>query len=223
MCRYDATVFDLDGTLCRHEQAIEPVFYGAFADAGVEPLGEPADLWPELGDVTDYETETAQLTDAFARLATKQNQSIDARAVAAAFVDRLDWTDVSLLSGAADALDAARKNGHVGLLTNGPERRQATKIAALGLEDAFDVTVYAGDMDRRKPYPDPFERTVTALGTAASATLYVGNSLEHDVRGATGAGLPVAWVRHDAADAGAYAPDHVLDSVGELPELYRRG
>lgn len=218
--RYTATVFDLDGTLCRHDQAIEPVFYGAFADVGIEPLGEPADLWPELGDVTDYETETAQLADAFDRLAAKRDRSVDARALASAFVDRLDWSDVSLLPGAEAALAAARENGRVGLLTNGPERRQATKLAALGLEDAFDSVVYAGDMARRKPHPDPFERALAELGTPAGATLYVGDSLEHDVRGAADAGLPVAWVNPDGADAGEYAPEHVLRSVGDLSGLY---
>lgn len=81
MRRYAATVFDLDGTLCRHEQAIEPVFYGAFADVGVDPLGEPADLWPELGDVTDYETETAQLADAFDRLAAVVRAAVDSNGI----------------------------------------------------------------------------------------------------------------------------------------------
>ncbi|MFC7235054.1 HAD family hydrolase [Halosegnis marinus] len=218
--RYAATAFDLDGTLCRHRQAIEPVFDGAFADAGVERFADPGDLWPELGDITDYDTETEQLADAFAGLAAKRGRDLDARALAEAFVARLDWSDVSLLPGATAALDAARANGPVGLMTNGPAPRQSTKLDALGLLDAFDAIVYAGDMNRRKPHPDPFERVVAGLSTPAEATLYVGDSLEHDVRGARGAGLPVAWVNPDGASPGEHAPTHDLRSVGDLGGVY---
>lgn len=220
MSRYAATVFDLDGTLCRHRQAIEPVFDGAFADTGIERFVDPGELWPELGDITDYETETEQLTDAVAALAANHDRAIDAGAWAEAFVARLDWSDVSLLPGAATALDDARANGPVGLVTNGPSARQSTKLAALGLADAFDAVVYAGDMDRRKPHPDPFERVVEGLSTPTGTTLYVGDSLEYDVWGARGAGLPVAWVNPDGADPGDADPDHVLRSVGDLRDVY---
>jgi putative hydrolase of the HAD superfamily len=221
--RYVATVFDLDGTLCRHEQDIRAVFDGAFADAGVERFAEPDDLWPHLGDPTEYDDERAHLADGFAALAAARDRTVDADALAAAFVDRLDWSAVAFLDGAETALAAARANGPVGLLTNGPERRQSTKLAALGLTEAFDAVVFAGDMERRKPHRDPFDRALGALETPPERTLYVGNSLEYDVGGARAAGWPVAWVRAGDApdDPGEHAPDHVLRSVGDLADVYR--
>ncbi len=221
MSRYAATVFDLDGTLCRHEQDIQAVFDGAFADAGLEQFAEPGDLWPHLGDVTDYDDEHAHLADGFAALAEARGRTIDTDALAAAFVDRLDWSAVAFLEGARGALAAARANGPVGLLTNGPERRQSRKLAALELGDAFDVVVFAGDMARRKPHRAPFDRALEVLETPAERTLYVGNSLEHDVAGARAAGWPVAWLRANDADVPAeYDPDHVLRSVGDLAAVF---
>lgn len=217
---YAATAFDLDGTLCRHEQDIASVFDGAFADSDIDRFAEPRELWPEMREITEYETETAQLADAFASLAAKHDRTVDSRAWAEAFVARLDWTAVSLLPGAEAALAAARANGPVGLLTNGPEPRQSTKLAALGLADAFDAYVYAGDMQRRKPFPEPFARVVAGLETPTERTLYVGDSLEHDVRGARGAGLPVAWVNPDGTSPGDHQPTHVLGSVGDLAEVF---
>ncbi|MFB6117346.1 HAD family hydrolase [Halosegnis sp.] len=216
--RYAATVFDLDGTLCQHDQDVEAVFYDAFRAIDCEPVGTPADLWATMEPITDYDTEAAQLADAITRLAAARDRTLDAQAWTDAFRARLDWTAVSLLPGAETALAAARANGPVGLLTNGPEERQSTKLAALGLLEAFDTVVYAGDMDRRKPAPAPFERVLAALGTPAAQTLYVGNSLEHDVAGATRAGLPVAWLGDGSP--GEHAPTHTLGRVDDLAAVF---
>ncbi|PSP56931.1 HAD family hydrolase [Halobacteriales archaeon QH_7_66_36] len=220
MSRYAATVFDLDNTLCSHDQDVEAAFHAAFRDVGHDPISEPRAFWGTMEPITAYDSETAQLADAMGRLAAERGRGLDAEAWAEAFVARLDWTDVSLLPGAEAALSVARANGPVGLLTNGPESRQSTKLAALGLGNAFDAVVYAGDMRRRKPHPDPFERTVADLEIAADETLYVGDSLEHDVAGARGAGLPVAWITDDASP-GDHAPDHTLRTVGELSSVLR--
>ena len=114
---------------------------------------------------------------------------------------------------------APRALGPVGILTNGPERRQRTKIRALGLEPTVDAIVYAGDLSRRKPHVDPFEAILTDLGVAADRTLYVGDSLAYDVAGAHNAGLQVAWLRGDGDDPGEYAPEYVLDSLAHLDGL----
>ena len=220
MSRYAATAFDLDGTLCRHEQDVEAAFRAAFRDVGHDPISEPRSFWDVMEPITEYDTETAQLADTMERLAAERDHALDAGAWAERFVGRLDWTDVSLLPGAKAALAAAQATGPVGLLTNGPESRQSTKLNALDLADAFDAVVYAGDMRRRKPYPDPFERMLADLETPAGETLYVGDSLEYDVGGASEAGLPVAWVT-DGSSPDDHAPDHTLQTVGELPSVLR--
>jgi putative hydrolase of the HAD superfamily len=235
---FDAVLFDLDDTLCRHEQSAETIYYGAFEHAGVDPVGRPTDLWealdgdPPPGDPTDY------LADGFAQVLTGRSDTsapvgpheetadgsderAAARRLAEGFRETVDYRAVSFVPGAERALTAARERGLVGLVTNGPASRQRVKLDALGIAEAFDVVVYAGDLPRRKPEPDPFEEALDALDVRAGATLYVGDSVEHDVVGAHRAGLPVAWVGgSEGWDgqrwAGVERPTYVLERIDAL-------
>lgn len=220
MSRFDAVLFDLDGTLCENEQDVEHLYFGAFERAEVEPFGAPSDLWAVLEGPPTTPDEFEYYREGFRTVAAEHGRAeADVSAVAREFVDGIDYGAVSLLGGAEAALADAGVGHRVGLMTNGPEYRQSVKLEALGLEDAFEVVVYAGDMERRKPHTDPFDRAVEALGVDASATLYVGNSLKYDVAGAREAGLPVAWYPDGDADPGSYDPDYVVESLAELADV----
>lgn len=225
---YAATVFDLDHTLCRHDQSGEEVYAGAFAHAGVDRVGDPEDLWAALAGSPDPDDTEGYIADGFRTVLREYD--VDAgddapRALAAGFSEVVDHTRVSLRPGAEVVLEYARDHGHVALLTNGPERRQSIKLDALDLADAFDSVVFAGDMPNRKPHRDPFDRVVRDLGVDAASALYVGDSLEHDVVGAQRAGLDVAWtpdgddpneVTDDLVDAGDYDPEFVVPRLADL-------
>ncbi|MFC7070662.1 HAD family hydrolase [Halobaculum lipolyticum] len=230
--RYSAVAFDLDDTVCRRDQDPGELYERAFERAGVEPFGEPADLWHALAGPPEPNDERAYFAAGFTVVAARNDRSeTDADALADGLLNSIDHGAVSFTPGAREALAAARATGPVALVTNGPEWRQSHKVAALDLSDAFDAVVYAGDMERRKPHPDPFDRACDLLGSEHAETLYVGDSLEHDVAGAQGAGLPVAWVpgpdaEHPTTDDGRpdpapYGPEHVLSSLEEFPSLVR--
>lgn len=220
MTRFDAVVFDLDNTLCRSEQSGETLYRGAFEHAGLDPVGSPEDLWTALEGVRDHDARD-RLRRGFERVLASRGVEGDAEALAAGFLATVDPTAVTAMPGAAEALAAARAAGPVGLLTNGPERRQAPKLRALGLDGAFDATVFAGDLPRRKPHPDPFERVLATLGVPAAGTLYVGDSPTHDVEGAYAAGMQAALVTggYDHGEFPEVDPGYVLDSVGEVAAL----
>jgi len=216
--RFDAVLFDLDGTLCRWVQDTEAAYETAFERAGVAPFGEPSELWTALDGPPDPDDRVGYLGAGFARLAARYGRSeVDPLALADRFVDRIDDTQVEYRPGAEAAVERAAATGDAGLLTNGPSSRQSAKVETLGLADRLDTLVYAGDLPRRKPHAAPFERALEALGAPADRTLYVGDSLAYDVAGAHNAGLEVAWCRRDADDdPGDYRPEHVVDSPSEL-------
>ena len=217
MSRFAAVAFDLDDTLCRHEGDVDALYRRAFERAGVEPFGEPDELWAVLDGSPDPDDRVGYLGAGFARLAAQHDRDVDPVALAAAFEAVADGSRVTYLPGASEALAAAAASGPVGVLTNGPEHRQRAKVDALGLEDRVDAIVYAGDLPRRKPHADPFERLAAALSVEPSEMLYVGNSLGHDVAGAHNAGLRSAWLRADPDDVPApYRPDYVCDSLAEV-------
>ncbi len=216
---YDGVVFDLDGTLIEREQDLERVFAAAFERVGVEQFGEPGDLWPLLDGPPDPDDRVGHLGAGFARLAARHDRSdVDPLALARAFLDAVDNTEVAFVPGAAETLSAVRASASTGLLTNGPWANQAPKVETLGLAERVDAVVYAGDLPRRKPHAAPFERMLAALGLPAERTLYVGDSLAHDVAGAQNAGVAAAWLSN-GEDPAPYRPDHVLSSVDEVVAL----
>ena len=216
---FDTVVFDLDNTLCRRTGDVDAAYRRAFDRIDADSFGAPEELWAALDGPPDPGDRVGYLGAGIARVAACHGRSdVDPVAVAAALLDEIDNSEVELLPGAERALDAARALGPVGILTNGPERRQRTKIEALGLEPTVDAIVYAGDLSRRKPHVDPFEAILTDLGVAADRTLYVGDSLAYDVAGAHNAGLGAAWLRQ-GDDRGEYDPEYVLDSLTDLEDV----
>lgn len=219
MTTFDAVLFDLDGTLCRRTQDTERLYRRAFERVGAEPFGDPESLWAVLDGPPDHDDRAGDLGAGFARLAAQHGRSgVDPLALGAAIADLVDDSQVAMRSGAPAALTSAEAVGSVGLVTNGPERRQRVKLDALGITDRFDTRVYAFDLPRRKPHAAPFERALATLDTAPERALYVGNSLEYDVAGAQNAGLPVAWLG-DGENPDPYDPEHVLNSPADVESL----
>lgn len=219
MSGFDAVLFDLDGTLCHRTQDTDAIYAAAFEHVGAESFGEPAELWAALDGPPDHDDWTGYIGAGFARLAARYGRTdTDPLALAEALRELVDDAAVELTAGAESALDSAAAVGPLGVVTNGPKRRQQTKLDALGLTDRFAVVVYADDLPRRKPHALPFERALASIDAPAARTLYVGNSLDYDVAGAQNAGLPVAWLRGEE-DFGPYEPEYVVDSLAELPAI----
>ncbi|WP_052751079.1 HAD family hydrolase [Deinococcus soli (ex Cha et al. 2016)] len=98
--------------------------------------------------------------------------------------------------GAAELLrDLRAADVRLALLSNaydGPAQRARVQAC---FPDVFEVVVIAGEVGALKPDPLPFRVLLDALGLPAGAGAYVGDSPEHDVRGAVAAGLS-AWHVH---------------------------
>ena len=76
------------------------------------------------------------------------------------------------------------------------------------------MIVHAGYEAQAKPHPEPFERALAALGTPASRTVHVGNSLSSDVAGAHAAGIASAWLK--AGTEPDPVPTYQLESMRDL-------
>lgn len=221
-----AVCFDLDDTLLRYNQEPDEVLEEAFAAAGVGPFCTPDELWDGATDVGSAEDDHEFLSRLF-RLAAKRHggPTESAPTLARTYEDAIDHTDVSFRPGAEASLELARQHGPVGLITNGSRTVQEQKLDALNI-DAFGTHVYAGEHTPPKPSREPFDRALTELNARAPETLYVGNSLEHDIAGAKGAGLQTAWYpgRLDHGDDPSdHAPDHTFDTLHDLDTVLSQG
>ncbi|MDZ7746137.1 MAG: HAD family hydrolase [Halobacteriales archaeon] len=215
--------FDLDDTLIEYRQDGDEILDTAFRRAGVGRFCSNDELWALASETPDADSDHRFLTHLFRAAADRHDGPTEsAETLARTYEAATDHTDVRFRSGAETALAAARDLGPIGLITNGGPAVQRQKLDALDLESAFATTVYAGAETSPKPAREPFDRALTDLNADPTETLYVGNSLHHDVAGAGGAGLQTAWFpreRDREQRAETHAPDHTFESLADLTTL----
>jgi putative hydrolase of the HAD superfamily len=133
-----------------------------------------------------------------------------------------DWfARLELYEDAAQTLAALRPRYKLGLVTNGPSRTQRPKIEQFKLADHLDLLVVSEEVGVAKPDPAIFEIALDRLGVQASETLFVGDSIEFDMRGAASAGLPFVWMnpRDEALPADLPRPLAQIRRLDELVDL----
>lgn len=224
----DAVCFDLDSTLCLPEQTDAAIHDAIFERVDCEPFFTPADVRavdPEDLPTAESDREYYEFLyrDIVGDAHPKGNVLPD---LAAATAEVVDPTAVRFRDGAESVLARARDRYDVGLITNGSEKRQSAKLARLGIDDAFDVTVFADPADGVEPKPDPrpFEIALDAIDATPERTLYVGNWHGGDVVGAHTAGLQSVWVPYERPhetipEDPEPEPTYRLDSMAALRRL----
>ena len=98
-------------------------------------------------------------------------------------------------------------------------------LEQMGIAERIDVSVFSSEVGKRKPHPAIFERALAELGVAAERTLFVGDRLYEDVRGAGEFGMRTVqalWFRADENPDGrepdfqAFTQMDVLNIVDRL-------
>jgi putative hydrolase of the HAD superfamily len=118
--------------------------------------------------------------------------------------------------------------GHrLGIITNGQEDYQRTKLAAMGLA-GLDPVVCSATEGVAKPDPEIFARACARAGIPADRACYVGDRLRTDAIGAADAGLLGVWLDRSATAsdderaAAAAAGAVVIHGLDELPGVLAR-
>lgn len=219
----EAVLFDLDRTLCESTQDFAAVLEAAFAEVGIEPYCTVEDTKAVVSQTPEVDSDREFFTALFDLAAERVGAGeMPSQALAAAYESKLDHSQVTFRAGAERALDHARSAASVGLVTNGGRETQTTKLDALGIRDAFDVTVFCDPAAGIPPKPDPtpIQQALDALDVDPEATLFVGDSKTADVAGAHAVGARSVWVPYDdSCDDDALEPHHTLDELHELEQL----
>ena len=111
-------------------------------------------------------------------------------------------------------LERLRQRTLVGSVTNG-----VADLGTIGLAHHFQASIAARDHGHAKPDPGIFLAGCAALGVAPAETVYVGDDLLLDVKGAQDAGLRAAWMNRSGKIndlAGQVAPDVEVSSIDGL-------
>ena len=96
---------------------------------------------------------------------------------------------------AAEALATLRDSGLATGVVSNFDRRLLPILDGLGLAPLLDVVVLPSDAGAAKPSPRIFRLALDLLGVTPERALYVGDDAEHDVEGASWAGLASIDVR----------------------------
>jgi putative hydrolase of the HAD superfamily len=125
------------------------------------------------------------------------------------------WAPAFVLGSTTHALlDALRSRGLLlGLVSNAfdPSWILHRDLERMGLAERLDFSVFSSEVGRRKPDPAIFRAALDALEVSPEETLFVGDRLYEDVRGAGELGMTTVqalWFRADAHAEGG-EPDYL--------------
>jgi putative hydrolase of the HAD superfamily len=114
------------------------------------------------------------------------------------------WAPATQLGSTSQALlESLRARGlKLGLVSNtfDPPDLLHRDMARFGLAARVDAIVFSSEVGFRKPRPEIFRRALGILGVEPEAALFVGDSLYHDVRGASELGMTTVQALWFAAD-----------------------
>jgi len=127
-----------------------------------------------------------------------------------------------LYPGVEETLERVASCGlKMAVATNKPEPFVKPILEHFTILHRFDQIVGAETVPRKKPHPDPLLHICKNLGIEPSETLMVGDS-KNDILAAKSAGIgsvAVSWGYNYGEDIALYAPDHIIESLEELPKL----
>jgi HAD superfamily hydrolase (TIGR01549 family) len=128
---------------------------------------------------------------------------------------------VSLDTDAFDVLQKLCGKYKLGLISNFAIPECGWKLLdKFGLKRFFDVVVISGDVNRRKPSPEIFERALKILGVEASKTVFVGDMMDLDVVGPKKVGMKTVFIKRRPVEHDIDVnPDYVIKGLNELLAL----
>jgi putative hydrolase of the HAD superfamily len=119
-------------------------------------------------------------------------------------------------------LTALRNRGlKLGLVSNTfiPPATHDRHLTESKLIDLLPVRVYSSEVKYRKPHRRIFEIALQRLGTASHETLFVGDQIDADMRGARRVGMKTAWRCRNGSTLSAGDCDYCIRNVSELLKI----
>jgi putative hydrolase of the HAD superfamily len=142
--------------------------------------------------------------------------------------EHLAWDPARILAAHTHPLlESLRARGlKLGLVSNAfdPGWLLHRDLEHMGIQQRLDFSVFSSEVGTRKPHPAIFHRALEALDVAPEHSLFVGDRLYEDVRGAAEVGMTTVqalWFRADEHPDGA-EPDHQAFTQLDVLNVARR-
>ncbi|MBQ8994644.1 MAG: HAD family hydrolase [Oscillospiraceae bacterium] len=219
-----SVIFDIDNTLYDYDSA------HAFAMSALEAYTKDHFYWDKNDTAAKIKAAYNEIEDQLGKKAAIHNRLIRFQRILEneglpLYPHVLNMYDIywnTLIDhakpykGLLEALVQLRKEGiTIGIGTNMTSYIQFRKLTKLGLLQYFNFVVSSEEADHEKPEKEMFLFCAHKANCDPSLCLYIGDSLNHDIKGALNAGMEALWFRPDRVPlpAGATLPvDYVSPS-----------
>lgn len=200
MNNFRALIFDLDGVIIDSEALHAEAKRQTFQDYSI-PV--PDTIYTQAKGTTDF--------DLFGRISAEY---LDSRIPPLELIEHKDevyariFPTVQAVPGALDFLPRARAHfPHMALTTSARRLNQQRAFDKFDLGRWFDVIVTAEDIQRGKPHPEPYLKTLEKLGLPAADCLIIEDSTagvqSGRAAGCAVAGITTTFSREELTQAGA--------------------
>ena len=207
-----AVLFDLDDTLHDKSCTLERVAREQHAMARLCDLRVDLSAW--VSRFVALNNERIEKPVVFSSLAAEFALPPDlASTLLRDFDDHLG-SRACAFPGARELLSGCRERGlKTGIVTNGRDAFQRSKIAGLGIDALVDVTVTSGQLGIKKPDHRIFQACLEALSVPPAEAAFVGDDFAADMTPAMALGMHAVWKSPLPSDQVAFSSDH-LDEIG---------
>ena len=136
--------------------------------------------------------------------------------------------EIEPFPGTREMLAELRRRSKVGLLSDGILTIQQRKLAALGIQNMFDVVIFSDQLGRDswKPSRRPYLLALEAAGVSPSEAVYVGDNPTKDFIACRQLGMPSVRIQQKGGvyaelvpESESHAPDFVAGSIDHLRAL----
>ena len=222
-------VFDIDGTLLNHEQALERALTKLYS---LMKKTIPHSRFDEF--ISTWKTKTNQYISEYLDgcLSFKQQRILRVQSVfnewgypltpdKAMEVFKIylyeyenNWT---LYEDVVPSL-IMLKNFPLGVISDGDGEQQRRKLAFTGIHSYFKSIVISGEVGLQKPHPKLFKKSAKELDLSLDEMLYIGDQLEKDALGAFNAGMQGVLINrtnqiHESSEI------KIISKLTELPQI----
>ncbi len=149
-----------------------------------------------------------------ARLPARVGQVLSLAQLTTAMLDALHF---AAYPDAITALAGLRTRGLALIVVSNWDISLPTVLGKVGLEGMVDGVVSSAEVGSPKPAPEIFTAALTLAGCAPRRAVHVGDSVEHDVRGALASGIHPVLLRRAGTEPGAPPPGvSVISTLTDL-------
>jgi putative hydrolase of the HAD superfamily len=172
----------------------------------------------ERGEIDKDSLRTGRFTDTFLEMGLPQEEHPEN-----VWQEYLDICPVMtrLVPWAMGFLEMLKPHSSLAIITNGFAKTQKLKIQHSGIEPFIDFMLTSEETGLAKPDTRIFHLALSKAQIEGSQALYIGDTLDTDVRGSLEAQIPVIWLNHAGTAVPAEVAEHpcFLGSFGSLVEI----